>query len=449
LKELLNRGIKHAKQWYTSKLVRQYTANTGWLMITRAAWIFSALTVGIYMARKLGPYNFGVLNYAIALTGIFSIIASMSVEEIVIRELVRHPERRDRELGNLFMLRLLLFGVMATTLGITLLSLHATAEVKWLCVIVASGYFGYVVQGASLYFQSSVESKYYAISQLLACLISSTIRAAAAYFSWPLAIFAMAEASINLIIFWGSLLFYWWRVSSPLVWNWDWREIWQLLKTALPLAICGVFSLVYTRTDQLMVEYFLGPAAVGYYALVARITENWSLCSYLLCLSFFPAVISAAQISTEAYHKQLHRLYFLVFWCMVGAAAVTVLLSHPLILLLFGRAYLPAVPVLNIFAWTLLGTALLNVFSQWAINEKRITMIAWAFGSGAIINVILNPLLIKLIGINGAAWSTLVSMPLGLSLTLLFSSVGRAHLSLMLRFIVTLPSFKLGEHRAE
>ena len=103
-------------------------------MATRAAWILSALTVGIYVARQLGPYNFGVLNYAIALTGIFSIIASMSVDEIIIRQLVRHPERRARELGNFLMLRLLLFGVMATALGITLLLLHTTMEVKWLCV---------------------------------------------------------------------------------------------------------------------------------------------------------------------------------------------------------------------------------------------------------------------------------------------------------------------------
>lgn len=419
------------------------------MMVTRAAWILSALTVGIYVARQLGPYNFGVLNYAIALTGIFSIIASMSVDEIVIRQLVRHPERRARELGNFFMLRLLLFAAMATALGVTLLVLQTTTEVKWLCVIVACGYFGYVVQGCSLYFQSTVESKYFAIPQLFACLISSTIRAAAAYFSWPLAIFAIAEASIHLITFLGCLLLYWRRVSSPLVWNWDWREIWQLLKTALPLAICGVFSLVYARTDQLMVEYFLGSAAVGYYSLAARFTENWALCSYLLCLSFFPAVISAALISAEAYHKQLHRLYFLVFWCMAAAAAITVLLSFPFILLLFGRAYLPTVPVLNVFVWTLLGTALLNVFSQWAINEKRIAMIAWVFGSGAVINAILNPILIKMIDITGAAWSSLVSMPLGLVLTLLFSSHGSIHLSLILRSIFTLPSFKLGEHGGE
>jgi O-antigen/teichoic acid export membrane protein len=446
VKELWNRGVERAKQWSTSTLVRQYTSNTGWMMVTRAAWILSAFTVGIYVARQLGPHDFGVLNYAIALTGIFSIIASMSVEEIVIRQLVRHPERRDRELGNFFMLRLVLFAAMATTLGITLLLLHATSEVKWLCAIVACGYFGYIVQGSALYFQSSLESQFYAIPQLLACLFSSVMRAAAAYFSWSLAVFAFAEASIHLMTFGGCLLFYWRRVSSPRMWNWDWHEVWSLLRTALPLAICGVFGLVHGRIDQLMVEYFLGPAAVGYYSLATRFTENWALFSYLLCVSLFPAVITAATISADAYHKQLHRLYFLVFWCMAAAAAVTVLLSHPAILLLFGRAYLPSVPVLNVFVWTLLGTALVHVFSQWAINEKRIAMIAWAFGSAAVINVMLNPILIKTIGINGAAWSSLVSIPLGLALTLSCTADGRRHLLLSLRSIVTLPSFKLDEH---
>jgi O-antigen/teichoic acid export membrane protein len=446
MKELWEKGIQYAKQWSTSNIVRQYTANTGWMIATRVAWIISALTVGIYVARQLGPYNFGILNYAIALTGIFSVIATMSVDEIVIRQLVRHPERRDRELGNIFMLRLLLFSIMAMVLGVTLIFLHATAEIKWLCVIIACGYFGLVAQGSSFYFHSTVESKYFAIPQLLACLISSIIRATAAFFSWPLAVFALAEASINLITFWGCLYLYWRRVSSPFIWNWAWLEIWQLFKTALPLTICSVFSLVYARTDQLMVEYFLGPAAVGYYSLAARFTENWALCSYLLCLSFFPAVINAAMVSPEAYHKQLHRLYFLVFWCMAAAAAVTALMSYPLILLLFGRAYLQTVPVLNVYVWTLLGTALLNVFSQWAINENRIAMIAWAFASGAVINVILNPLLIKAIGINGAAWSSLVSMPVGLVLTLSCTGDGRRHLLMILRSIFTLPSFKLNEH---
>ena len=396
------------------------------------------------MARKLGPYNFGVLNYAIALTGLFSIIATMTVDEFVIRQLVHEPGERNRFLGNFFMLRVVLFLLMALALGVTLSLINATPEVKWLCVIIASGYFGFLAQGCGLYFQAAVESKYVAIPGLISCLVCSFMRLAAAWFDWPLAVFALAEASISIVQFWGCFVFYWRRVETPFHWDWNWGEIWTLLRTALPLAICGVFSLVYARTDQLMIEYFLGPEAVGYYALAARFTENWAIVSGMLCVCFFPAVAMASKVSPEMYRKQMHRLYFLVFWCMVVASMLTIAFDWPVIYLFFGREYLPTVPVLNVFVWTLLGGALLNVFCQWAINEKRIPMIAWAFGVGAVINVVLNPFLIKLTGINGAAVSSLISMPLGLVLSLLWTSSGRMHLKLMASSIVKLPSFKLG-----
>jgi len=131
---------------------------------------------------------------------------------------------------------------------------------------------------------------------------------------------------------------------------------------------------------------------------------------------------------------------------MAGAATITTVLAHPFILLLFGVGYLPSVPVLQVYLWTLLGTALINVFSQWAINEKRLTLIAWSLGSGAFINALLNPVLINLVGINGAAWGTLISMPLGLVVCLLWQADSREHLRLMFGSVLTLPSFRLGEH---
>jgi O-antigen/teichoic acid export membrane protein len=418
------------------------------MLAARAAWILSAFTVGIYVARKLGPYSFGVLNYAIALAGIFSIIGTAGVEEIVIRQLLREASRRDRILGNLFMLRLVLLAAMGAALGITLWRMHATAEVKLLCAVAGGGYVGVLVQGGGLYFQSAVQSKHAAIPNLVSCVVNSFVRGLAAYFDWPLVVFAMAEAGNVIIYHVGCLFVYWRRVASPWAWNWSWAEIWMLLKDALPLALWGVFSIVYARTDQLMVQYFLGPAAVGYYSLAGRFVENWAIGASLVCVSFFPAVVTAAQISKDAYRKQLHRLYFLVFWCMAGAAAVTFVLGHPVIALLFGQAYLPSVPVLRVFIWMLLGIALLNVFIQWAINEKRLGLIAWSCGSGAFINALLNPLLIHLVGINGAAWSSFISMPLGLVLTLIWTSDGREHLRLMLRSVLTLPSFRLREHQA-
>ena len=416
------------------------------MLATRVSWILSAFTIGIYVTRKLGPVRFGILNYALALTGMFSIIATMSIDEIAIRQLVKKSINRDRVLGNFFMVRLFLFLIMALTLGITLPLMHISREVRYLCIIVGAGYAGILVQGSGLYFQAEVESKYTALPQLFSCLVNAIIRLSAAYFDWPLAAFALAESGNVFLYHVGCLGLYWNRIASPFRWNWDRGEVWTLFKTAIPLSICSVFSLVYARTDQLMIEHFLGPAAVGYYSLASRFIENWALAANLLCISFFPAIVTASQISSAAYHKQLHRLYFMVFWCMAAAAALTTLLSRSVILVLFGEAYLPTVPVLKVFSWTLLGTALLYVFSQWAINEKRLQMIASGFITGAILNALLNPLLIHLFGITGAAWSSLTAMPLGLTIALLCQSHGREHFKFMLYSIFKFPSFRLGEH---
>ena len=41
--------------WFHSALVRQFAANSFWMTVARCAWILSAFTVGILVARKLGP----------------------------------------------------------------------------------------------------------------------------------------------------------------------------------------------------------------------------------------------------------------------------------------------------------------------------------------------------------------------------------------------------------
>lgn len=416
------------------------------MISTRVAWILSAATVGVYVARRLGPHDFGVLNYAIALTGLLSIIASMNVEQVVIRQLVRAPDHRSRALGNLFVLRLILLAAMGGTLALTLFALDATAETATLCAILACGNLGLVLQGSALHFQATVQSKYIALPLLVACVVNSGVRLAAAACNWPLAVFAWAEASINIVTFSGSLWFYWKDVASPLSWSWNRGELLRLFAAALPLAISGVFTIVDARIDQVMVQHLLGTTSVGHYAIASRLTENWNLLSYLLCASLFPAVITASQISEGAYRKQIHRLYFLLFYSMVSVSALTTLLAPPVVPLLFGPAYRPAVPVLELLVWSSTGNALFLVFSQWAINENRIAWIAWGVGTGVAIKVALNLVLIRRSGLQGVAWSSVLAVPLGMVLTLVSTPAGRGHLRVLARSVLSLPSFRLGEH---
>ena len=73
----------------------KYFKNTSWLMIEQILRMMVGLFVGIWVARYLGPNQFGIFNYALAFTTLFSGMIKLGLDSIVIRELVKFPEKRD------------------------------------------------------------------------------------------------------------------------------------------------------------------------------------------------------------------------------------------------------------------------------------------------------------------------------------------------------------------
>ena len=51
------------------------------------------LFVSVWVARYLGPQQFGLINFASAFVGIFSTIATLGLQGIVIRDIVQYPEK--------------------------------------------------------------------------------------------------------------------------------------------------------------------------------------------------------------------------------------------------------------------------------------------------------------------------------------------------------------------
>jgi O-antigen/teichoic acid export membrane protein len=65
-----------------------------------------ALFVGVYVARYLGPAQFGLLSYANSFVGLFIALATLGLNGIVVRQLVKTPERRNELLGTAFWLKI-------------------------------------------------------------------------------------------------------------------------------------------------------------------------------------------------------------------------------------------------------------------------------------------------------------------------------------------------------
>ena len=87
---------------------RKYFKNTGWMFLGQMASLVVSFFVGVWIARYLGPDNYGSFNYAIAYAGLFSFIASLGIDGILSRDLVANPEKRDELLGTAFLLKLIL-----------------------------------------------------------------------------------------------------------------------------------------------------------------------------------------------------------------------------------------------------------------------------------------------------------------------------------------------------
>src|SRR5438105_3814952 len=74
--------------------------NSAWQVADKIVRIGVAIFVSLWVARYLGPNRFGQLNYALALTSVFSAVSNLGLDSIVIRELVKFPEQKDRLLGS-------------------------------------------------------------------------------------------------------------------------------------------------------------------------------------------------------------------------------------------------------------------------------------------------------------------------------------------------------------
>ena len=441
--KLLRKIKKIITEWLCNKTVQNYGLNAIWMFAARASWVIAAFTVGIFVTRKLGPERFGILNYAMAWIGMFAIILDLGVTGIVQRDLVLHPEKKDRLLGNFAMFKGIQTVLMLIISGTVLSFSNMSSENIKLILILMAGYCTVFSTVISPYFFSVVKNKYEAGSQIISCIVYNGIRLCAVFFNMPLFVYALAEAILQLTYHFSLLYFYHKTGNDCRNWSFRIKEVFGLFLPAIPLSLSGIFSTIYSRTDILMLEHFRGYETVAFYSLASRFTLNLTICFSLLSGIFSTAVSSSKKVSAAEYQKQIHRFYFMLFWIMIPFFPVFWLLSPIIFRVLYGEDFITTASVFSIYVCSLPCIGLLNAFFWHCTIENKLILPAVTNGLGALINVFANWYMIQKMGVTGAAWSSVLSMPAGLILCLICTKDGRVFLKVILKSLFTLPSFRL------
>ncbi len=400
---------------------QRYFKNTGWMFASRVLSMIISFITTTFIARRLGPGNFGQLSYAVSFVSIFSVISSLGIDNVLYRDLIKNPDKKREFLGSALIIKLVA-GLFAVILVIISALLWVENDVSRILIVILSGTFLFnAFQIISYEFQARVQSKYPSIISLSVALILNVLKIVVIMSGKGviyLAFLLLLESVLYAIFY----LFAYKRNYDGKITDWEFNKNISvvLLKDSWPIIFTSAFALIYARIDQVLIKHLMDAENVGIYSSAVAIAEAWYFLPNIIMPSLFPAIVNAKQTSEEIYYSRIKRLAIFLLILSIGVAVFTTLLAPTIINVIYGPAFMNASLILKIYVWSSIGTFLGSLAINYLIAENRKKILAFITFVPMITNVILNLILIPKYGIVGSAYATLISYSLGPLSLLLF-----------------------------
>ena len=386
--------------------VQRIAKNMAVLFIARIVSMLFGFFYVMYTARYLGPANYGILAFALALNGIFGVIANFGLDPLTVREVARDKNLARKYLANGIALKLL-SGALTFLIIYLAVNLLGYPEITRKVVYVVT--LSTIIAGVSNLFndiyQAFERMEFMSIGQVFQSVLSLVFAITAIRLGLDVVYFAGIYLIVNLIVLGYHLTVTTWKFLKPKIevdlifWKSVVREAW-------PFALTAVFVSIYYWIDSVMLSYMNGDEVVGWYNAAYRlvlillvIPGIYFTAIYPVMSQFFKRSKDSLKFSVERSIKYMSMLAF-----PIGVG--TTLLSDRIILLIFGHEYLPSSRALQILVWSVVCIYLSSPYGRLvrSVNRQDIEMKITAVG--AVLNTILNAIVIPKYSYVGASITT-------------------------------------------
>lgn len=399
-----------ARKFEGKLTLQKIVGNTGWLFADKIIRLGVGLFVGVWVARYLGPAQYGIFNYAQAFVALFAVFATLGLDGIVIRDIVRNPACREETLGSAFLLKLL-GGALTLALTIAIISFIRPNDglTRLLVALIAAGTLFQAFDVVDFWFQSQVLSKFTVLARNSAFLVVSAVKVILILNHAPLTAFALAGLGEIILVAVGLVAAYRMHGYRLAFWKGNLARAKGLLRESWPLVLSGLAIMVYMQIDQVMLREMAGDEAAGLYSAAIRLSEVWYFIPTVIVSSVFPAIIESKSINSEVYYQRIGKLFRLLVGSAYLISIPLCLSAHYVVSLLYGNSYLSAGPILSVHIWASVFVFIGVGQGPWNITEGYLKLSLQRTVIGAIMNVVLNIVLIPTYSGMGAAIATVVS----------------------------------------
>ncbi|MCD6177962.1 oligosaccharide flippase family protein [bacterium] len=431
--------IRFRKLFFNNLGVKQtIIKNTFWLTIGDVGSRLLKLILLIYVARILGATEYGKFSFALSFVLLFNVFADMGLNQIIVREFSKE-DRKEKDFSSLLSLKILLgLGVLVLififSFGVT--SDSVVRKVIW--ILALSNIISNVFLMFYAFLQARQKMEYEGIIRISEALLLVGIGLAVLFY-YPsienLSFSYLLASGFSLIVI---LLFFHSRIQrvslsfSKLIWK-------KYLSMSWPLALISLSYIIYNRIDSVMMGCLGQITQTGWYNAAYRIVTMTIIPTGIISTSFFPILSKSVKETKEKFQKIWNYLTEIMILLAAPLVVGGVVLSPRIINFIYDESFSPSILAFQILIVMAGIIFLYNSFRWVLIAADQQKKLFFAVLSGAIINVILNLILIPKYSLYGAAIATVITHILILILlidyTLKFTTIRPFNLKIIISFV--------------
>lgn len=387
---------------------KNVVANAGWILACRIIQSLIALVIGMLSARYLGPSNYGLLNYASSIVSFVVPLAQLGLRNILVEEIVSHPEREGQTLGTSIVLSVISsFFCMIGCVAFVSVANAGERDTLIVCALYSTSLVFQMLEMIQYWYQAKLLSKYTSITSLVAYFIVTLYKVFLLVTKKSIYWFSVSYSFDFLII--SAVLFIIYKKIGNQKLSFSFSLGKKLFSRSKYYILSSMMITVFAQTDKIMIKMMLGNTENGYYSTAVTCAGITSFVFLAIIDSLRPVIYENKKTNYQAFEQNMSLLYSIIIYMGLAQSIVFTLLAKPIIATLYGAEYLPAIPLLQIIVWYTAFSYMGNVRNIWMLAEEKQKYLWIINMSGAILNVAGNFIMIPLLGSAGAAIASVVT----------------------------------------
>ncbi len=382
--------------------------NAQWIIGCKIIQALIQMVVGMITARYLGPANYGLINYATAVTAFAIPVMQLGLQSTLVQEYVDAPEAEGQTMGTALVMNLI--AALTSMVGVAAFVAAANPGEKTtllICVLYSVSLIFQSTEMLRYWFQAKLLSKYSSLAMLCSHLVVAVYKIILLVTGSSVYWFALVHAVEYGLA--GGLYLLTYRKKGTQKLSFSFPAAKRMLNKSRHYIVAMLMVALFNRTGNVILKQFWGEAELGFFSAAITCTCISNFVFDAIIDTARPVILQSRQISQETFEKNVSRVYAITIWLSLAQSVFFTVFARPVIWILYGQRYLPAVPVLQILIWHSAFSYMGYVRDIWILAEEKHSILFKINAGGVLASLILNAFFIPKLGACGAAIATVLT----------------------------------------